>query len=64
MSTTTKNLTAKVIDAPHIDAPTMWERGAKIAIVMQDGNEIGREVIYPNKGETVEGVLAFYKNLN
>ena len=60
----TKNLTAKVISAPHIDAPTMWERDAKIVIVMQDGDEIGREVIYPNKGETVEGILAFFKNLN
>lgn len=64
MTTTYKNLTAKEIPAPHIDAPTMWERNAKIVIVMQDGNEIGREIMYPNKGETVEGILAFFKNLN
>ncbi|WNO28418.1 hypothetical protein SEA_PSONYX_116 [Corynebacterium phage PSonyx] len=61
---TTAKLTAKAIPAPHIDAPTMWERNAKIVIVEQDGNEIGREIMYPNKGETVEGILAFFKNLN
>lgn len=61
---TTAKLTAKAIPAPHIDAPTMWERNAQIVIVEQDGIEIGREIMYPNKGETVEGILAFFKNLN